>query len=93
MSVAVSGNTIHRIVVVLLTVTAARQTGLAAPRAEIRCRTGSELRKETLADKAEISGVTIELAIAAVLAIAVASVIAAIVVALVTGAALAIAVV
>ena len=54
MSGAVSGNTIRRIVVVLLTVTEERQTGLEALREEIRYRTASELRNETLADKAEI---------------------------------------
>ena len=64
---------------VLLTVTEERLTGLEALREEIRYRTGSELRNETLADKAEISGVTIAWAIAAVLAIAVALVIEAIV--------------
>ena len=70
MSVGVSGNTILRIVVVLLTVIVERQTGLAALREEILCRIGSELRNETLADKAEISGVTIASVTAGVLVIA-----------------------
>ena len=69
MSVAVSGNTIRRIVVAHRTATVERRTGSAAVRAVIHCRTASERRNETLVDREEISGATIALAIAVELAI------------------------
>ena len=62
-SVAASGNTIHRIVAVLLTVTAGQRTGSEAPPEVIPYRTVSELHNETSAGKAAISGVTIALVI------------------------------
>ena len=58
------------------------QTGLAARREEILCRTASARRKETSADRVAISGVMTALAIAAASVIEVALVIVAIVVVL-----------
>ena len=58
MLAVVSGNTIRHIAVVLHTATEVRRTGLAARREVIRYRTASEPRKETLDDKAAISGAT-----------------------------------
>ena len=94
MLVAASGNTIRRIVAVRLTAIAERRTGLEALLEVIPYRTGSELRNETLVDKAAISGATtgwviaVGLVIEVVLAIAATVAGSAIVVALVTEAGL-----
>ena len=58
MVIAVSGNTIRRIVVVLHTATAGLRIALAEVPEVIPCRIASAPRKETSVDKGEICGAT-----------------------------------
>jgi len=80
--IAESGNTIRRIVVVLLTETVGLRTGLEALPEVILYRIGNGQRKETLVDKAAISGATTVWAIVVASAIEVESATVAIAVAL-----------